>query len=102
MEIKHYHCRNVYKAYKEYIYYYDIINDKIYVTFSDGSFFYNLAINVNENMTRACGEHICNRDYYKAAYSFFNDRYFSLHYQIIGPHKDYRIETDFISFRKYV
>ncbi len=95
--MKNYASSGTYNAYREYVYHYDEIADQIYVTFSDGRFFYHLEL--DEYRYQACGEHICNRDHYKANYSFFNNSHFSLCYEIAGYKKDYIIESDFIAFR---
>lgn len=43
----------------------------------------------------ACGEHLCEQDFYIANYQFINRRNFVLKYSINGPKKCYEIITEF-------
>lgn len=80
-------------AYKEYVYMYDKARDKIMKKFTNGNLFYELSIDF-ENQT-ANGDHLCEKDFYKATYNFANLENFVLTYYVDGPKKDYLIETEF-------
>lgn len=43
----------------------------------------------------ACGEHLCERDFYEAKYNFRDGRTFSLTYTVEGPKKCYEIRTEY-------
>jgi hypothetical protein len=43
----------------------------------------------------ADGKYLCKRDTYKAHYEFINNNRFKLSYNILGPHKNYLIKTNF-------
>ncbi len=80
-------------AYKEYVYLYDKARDKIVKKFSNGNLFYELSIDFDKQT--ANGDHLCEKDMYKAMYKFSNPHSFSLTYFVNGPKKDYLIETEF-------
>lgn len=80
-------------AYKEYVYSYDVARDKIIKKFADGNLFYELTIDFDKQT--ANGDHLCEKDLYKATYSFCHPHNFVLTYYVNGPKKDYLIETEF-------
>lgn len=80
-------------AYKEYVYSYDLARDKIIKKFADGNLFYELSIDFDKQT--AMGDHLCQKDLYKATYSFSHPHNFVLTYYVKGPEKDYAIETEF-------
>lgn len=80
-------------AYKEYVYLYDIVRDKIIKKFTNGNLFYELSMDFDKQT--AHGDHLCDKDMYKALYSFTGPRNFVLTYYVNGPKKDYVIETEF-------
>lgn len=43
----------------------------------------------------ACGEHLCERDFYEAKYNFRDQHMFSLTYMVNGPKKCYEICTEY-------
>ncbi|KAG4067225.1 hypothetical protein HA402_000216 [Bradysia odoriphaga] len=80
-------------AYKEYVYLYDKARDKIVKKFTNGNLFYELSIDFEKQT--ANGDHLCEKDMYKALYTFVNPQNFILTYFVNGPKKDYLIETAF-------
>lgn len=80
-------------AYKEYVYLYDKTRDKIFKKFTNGNLFYELAIDFEKQT--AHGDHLCEKDMYKALYTFSGQQNFILTYFVNGPKKDYLIETEF-------
>jgi len=80
-------------AYKEYVYLYDVARDKIIKKFTTGNVFYELSIDFEKQV--ANGDHLCDKDFYKAFYSFTDPQNFVLTYFVNGPKKDYEIETKF-------
>ncbi|MCZ6884069.1 MAG: DUF6314 family protein [Rickettsia endosymbiont of Ixodes ricinus] len=44
---------------------------------------------------KAVGSHLCDSDQYNATYIFLNPDSFTLSYQVLGPQKDYNINTVF-------
>lgn len=80
-------------AYKEYVYLYDTVRDKIIKKFTNGNLFYELSIDFDKQT--ANGDHLCEKDLYKATYSFNHPHNFVLTYCVNGPKKDYLIETEF-------
>lgn len=80
-------------AYKEYVYLYDKSRDKIIKKFTNGNLFYELSIDFEKQTAR--GDHLCEKDMYKALYTFSNPQNFHLTYFVDGPKKDYLIETEF-------
>lgn len=80
-------------AYKEYVYLYDTARDKIIKKFTNGNLFYELSIDFDKQS--AHGDHLCEKDMYKATYTFSSPRNFVLTYYVNGPQKDYLIETEF-------
>ncbi|HJD65742.1 MAG TPA: DUF6314 family protein [Rickettsia endosymbiont of Bembidion nr. Transversale] len=43
----------------------------------------------------ATGRHLCGKDYYNATYIFLNPDSFILNYQVLGPEKNYNINSSF-------
>lgn len=80
-------------AYKEYVYLYDKARDKIVKQFTNGNLFYELSIDFDKQI--AHGDHLCEKDMYKATYNFLNPQKFVLTYYVNGPQKHYLIETEF-------
>lgn len=80
-------------AYKEYVYLYETARDKIIKKFTNGNLFYELTIDFDKET--ALGDHLCEKDMYKAVYTFAHPRSFTLTYYVNGPQKDYLIETEF-------
>lgn len=80
-------------AYKEYVYEYDMNRDKIVKKFTNGNLFYELSIDFDKQT--AHGDHLCEKDMYKAIYTFSDPQTFTLTYYVNGPKKDYLIETEF-------
>jgi len=50
---------------------------------------------VSSDLEYAVGSHLCGKDQYNATYIFLNPDSFCLNYQILGPKKDYNINTVF-------
>lgn len=44
---------------------------------------------------KAFGDHVCGNDKYQATYTFLNENQFTLQYKVVGPRKNYLIETNF-------
>jgi len=44
---------------------------------------------------KAVGSHLCGEDQYNATYVFLNPNFFTLNYQILGPQKNYNIQSIF-------
>lgn len=80
-------------AYKEYVYLYDMARDKIIKKFTTGNLFYELSIDFEKQI--ANGDHLCEKDFYKASYDFIDPENFVLTYFVNGPKKDYLIKTEF-------
>ncbi|WP_341791410.1 DUF6314 family protein [Rickettsia endosymbiont of Gonocerus acuteangulatus] len=44
---------------------------------------------------KAVGRHLCGKDHYNATYIFLNPDSFILNYQVLGPEKNYNINSSF-------
>ena len=86
--------------FKEYLYYYDKVEEKIKVYFCDNygevknyndtlKLFHT--INFKEENKKAKCYHLCKLDIYKAEYSFKDENNFEIFYAVNGPKKDYQI-----------
>ncbi|MBS0350149.1 MAG: hypothetical protein JSR33_02995 [Proteobacteria bacterium] len=86
---------------RQYQYHYNPETDKIIVFFDENPprLFYELNVAFAEAKTSVCtiatGEHLCNKDTYKATYKFISSNQFTLFYQVNGPRKQYVIQTNF-------
>jgi hypothetical protein len=76
---------------QKYQYQYDALTDSISKYFEDGSYFYTLEIIKGG----AKGRHLCRSDQYTSTYCFSDDK-FTLIYSVDGPHKCYKIITEYI------
>lgn len=87
------------QAYREYLYVYNQERDVIEKYFSEdeenGRLFYTLRFHKEAQNVIATGEHLCNKDFYKASYEFKSSEEFKLSYQATGPEKNYCAETVF-------
>ena len=101
-------CQKKLKIHQEYLYIFDETKDTIEKKFSengqDKGFFYFLSFDAsseqnNEVLFYAYGDHLCNRDHYKALYEFKKTdnrmNKFALEYVVKGPDKDYVSKTFF-------
>lgn len=89
----HYHgCDNEILAVKEYKYILENNGITKYFTDEKSSLFYQLDFVDN---TKAIGSHLCGRDKYNATYIFLDSDSFSLTYEVLGPKKNFNINTVF-------
>ncbi|MFP3012229.1 MAG: DUF6314 family protein [Rickettsia sp.] len=79
-------------ANKEYRYILENNNIVKYFAKAENSLFHRLDFIDN---SRAIGSHLCGSDEYNATYIFLNPDSFTLNYQVLGPQKDYNINTVF-------
>ncbi|WP_375326582.1 DUF6314 family protein [Candidatus Tisiphia endosymbiont of Nemotelus uliginosus] len=62
---------------------------------NDNTLFYQIHFNATDPL-QAEGIHKCNLDIYTARYIFYSPRAFELHYDVLGPDKNYTIKTSYI------
>ncbi|WP_202068766.1 DUF6314 family protein [Rickettsia tillamookensis] len=79
-------------ANKEYRYVLEDDNIVKYFAKAENSLFHRLDFIDN---SRATGSHLCGEDQYNATYIFLNPDSFTLNYKVLGPQKDYNINTVF-------
>ncbi|WP_040255987.1 DUF6314 family protein [Rickettsia hoogstraalii] len=79
-------------ANKEYRYILENNNIVKYFAKAENSLFHRLDFIDN---SRATGSHLRGSDEYNATYIFLNPDSFTLNYQVLGPQKDYNINTVF-------
>jgi len=79
-------------AVKEYRYILENNNIVKYFITPENNLFYHLDFIDN---SKAIGNHLCDKDQYNATYIFLSSDSFSLNYQILGPQKNYNINTVF-------
>ncbi|MCZ6886558.1 MAG: DUF6314 family protein [Rickettsia endosymbiont of Ixodes persulcatus] len=79
-------------ANKEYRYVFKNSNITKYFIAPENSLFYRLDFIDN---AKAIGSHLCDKDQYDATYIFLTPDSFTLSYQVLGPQKDYNINTVF-------
>lgn len=79
-------------ANKEYRYILEDDNIVKYFAKAENNLFHRLDFIDN---TKAIGNHLCGSDQYNATYIFLNPDSFTLSYQVLGPQKDYNINTVF-------
>ncbi|KIJ88634.1 DUF6314 family protein [Rickettsia asembonensis] len=79
-------------ANKEYRYILENNNIVKYFAKAENSLFHSLDFIDN---SRATGSHLCGSDEYNATYIFLNPDSFTLNYRVLGPQKDYNINTVF-------
>lgn len=80
------------KGHRQYLYKFE--NDQVNVYFDDGEnkgdLFHKLSLDSDDSAT---GDHLCKKDFYRCIYSFISEDSFSIQYTVVGPKKDYTIET---------
>ena len=81
-------------CYQEYVY--RLEDGAIHLFFNENPlrFFYTVRL-TDPFLRRACGEHLCLSDLYRATYFFESERNFTLQYVVNGPSKNYQIITKF-------
>ncbi len=95
LNINYYNHHNKIKAFKEYLYLLD--DNKITKYFFNEnkiSLFYQMHF-CSIKPFRAEAWHRCNLDSYKANYLFHDQDSFDLSYNVLGPYKNYTIETNY-------
>lgn len=81
-------------AVKEYKYIFENNGITKYFTDENNRLFYRLDF-INKENIKIMGSHLCGNDQYNATYIFLNPDSFSLTYEVLGPKKNFNINTVF-------
>lgn len=100
LNINYYNNKSMVKASRKYLY---ILRQNTIIKYfyddNDNSLFYQMYF-TSVLPVKAEGIHQCNLDTYIAHYIFYNSDRFNLNYNVLGPYKNYTIQTSYTRINK--